>query len=359
MSTRDDDGRVYTESAPNWWLRHVLIPVGIAVIAGSFALVVAIMVSYREVEITGMQITRDFEILATEVAVNEAAGAANPAPGDSEQVVQNHGTITPTMTPPPPPPTVPLPPPPLPPPTVSQCGQVPSGWQLYRVRRGDTLYSLARRTGTSVAAIQQVNCLSGTTIYDGHFIWLPAAATVIVTPPSGPPTEEPTIVVTEPPTDEPPTEEPTRVVAVPEVTEEPVIEPSSEPRITGGVSVVRVWTADGSWNPKTTFQPGDVIQWVITVDNTMGQQARIDLTFEALGPNRQRTAYWSGPVTTDAGVKSWDYKGMVTDQMLGPNSFFGYGLDHNSPSQANVTYQVTRPAVSPAQTPTVESPPEL
>lgn len=50
----------------------------------------------------------------------------------------------------------------------------PRGWVAYIVRRGDTLYSLARSTGTTVAGIQGVNCLPGTLIIAGERLWLPA-----------------------------------------------------------------------------------------------------------------------------------------------------------------------------------------
>jgi LysM repeat protein len=50
----------------------------------------------------------------------------------------------------------------------------PAGWVSYVVKAGNTLFSLARLTGTTVADIQQVNCLSGTTIRVGERLWLPA-----------------------------------------------------------------------------------------------------------------------------------------------------------------------------------------
>ena len=52
--------------------------------------------------------------------------------------------------------------------------QRPRGWVAYIVRCGDTLFSLARSTGTTVAEIQRVNCLRGTLIICGERLWLPA-----------------------------------------------------------------------------------------------------------------------------------------------------------------------------------------
>jgi len=43
----------------------------------------------------------------------------------------------------------------------------------YTVQAGDTLYSLAVRTGTTVARIQQANCLQGTIILIGQTLYLP------------------------------------------------------------------------------------------------------------------------------------------------------------------------------------------
>jgi hypothetical protein len=57
------------------------------------------------------------------------------------------------------------------------------------------------------------------------------------------------------------------------------------------VSVIGAWTADGDWNPKTTFAPGDPIQWVINVENTTGGDAPIELTYDARGPNGEQVVY--------------------------------------------------------------------
>lgn len=62
------------------------------------------------------------------------------------------------------------------------CG-VPVGWVLYRVRSGDTLYSLSRLTGVSVFQIQQANCMgSSTLIVTGQSLYLPFIPVVPVIP---------------------------------------------------------------------------------------------------------------------------------------------------------------------------------
>jgi LysM repeat protein len=45
---------------------------------------------------------------------------------------------------------------------------------VYEVRRGDTLYDIARHFGTSVTAIKRANGLSGSRIYPGDVLLIPA-----------------------------------------------------------------------------------------------------------------------------------------------------------------------------------------
>jgi LysM repeat protein len=56
----------------------------------------------------------------------------------------------------------------------AQC-PVPSGWQSYTVVRGDNLYRIARRYGTTVANLQAGNCLSGTAIRAGQTLYVPGS----------------------------------------------------------------------------------------------------------------------------------------------------------------------------------------
>jgi len=63
-------------------------------------------------------------------------------------------------------------------PTSTPCvPQPPAGWIRCTVVRGDTLYSLARRCGTTVQTVMQVNCLTGSKIVSGQRLWLPCCAT--------------------------------------------------------------------------------------------------------------------------------------------------------------------------------------
>lgn len=63
--------------------------------------------------------------------------------------------------------------PPIPTTTPIPCGP-PLGWIPYVVQKGDTLYSLAKYYGVTVAQLQQANCLGASTlIVAGQVIYVP------------------------------------------------------------------------------------------------------------------------------------------------------------------------------------------
>lgn len=71
-----------------------------------------------------------------------------------------------------------------PPPPEPSC-TVRTDWQVYVIQSGDTLYNIAQRTGTTVPALMQANCLNSTLIYTGQRLRvprLPATATWTPTP---------------------------------------------------------------------------------------------------------------------------------------------------------------------------------
>ncbi len=71
-------------------------------------------------------------------------------------------------------PTVPtLPVTPTPPPITPPPCTPPPDWQVHVVQPGDTLFELAQTYGSGVAALQQVNCLSGSTIRVGQDLYVP------------------------------------------------------------------------------------------------------------------------------------------------------------------------------------------
>ena len=62
---------------------------------------------------------------------------------------------------------------PVPAPTL--CG-APSDWVSYTVQPDDTLYSIARRYGVEVSAIQRANCLPSYAIHVGQVLHVPTGA---------------------------------------------------------------------------------------------------------------------------------------------------------------------------------------
>ncbi len=66
--------------------------------------------------------------------------------------------------------------PPIPTPTPVPCGP-PPGWIRYTVQPGDNLFRIGFNHYTTYTALQQANCLSGTTIYPGQVLWVPNVAT--------------------------------------------------------------------------------------------------------------------------------------------------------------------------------------
>lgn len=60
---------------------------------------------------------------------------------------------------------------------ISSCGP-PAGWVTYIVKAGDTLYSLGKAYGVTVAALQRANCLgTSTKIRTGSRLWVPNVPT--------------------------------------------------------------------------------------------------------------------------------------------------------------------------------------
>ena len=158
------------ENLLKWVIRYVLIPVSLAVITGLFA----IAVIDREIASRRQQPNEDFasSIFATMTAVagqNQPEASATPAPSstptlaptatEEAQVEETPVVEADTSNKPNPG-------------NTAVCGLVPTGWRLYTVQPGNTLYSLARQNGTTIAAVQQANCLYGQLMAYTQ-IWLP------------------------------------------------------------------------------------------------------------------------------------------------------------------------------------------
>jgi hypothetical protein len=122
--------------------------------------------------------------------------------------------------------------------------------------------------------------------------------------------------------------------------------PSQQVRIAG------VWTADGSWNSKTTFNPGDPIQWVIDVENLTGAEASVTLTYDVTGPGGESLVNWTGTVSTGTGTWSWGLPGDILSGAGGTHAFTGSVLYLGTTTQASTTYLVTGATATPSATAT-------
>ena len=115
-------------------------------------------------------------------------------------------------------------------PIVGDCKPSPyPGWVRYRVRPGDTLFSIASRFGTTVPTLQRVNCISDPSkITAWEDIWVPNL----------PPTQTPWLVpsltpsVTQSIGDTPVVPSPTRSIPIPSATPTKDDQPGKTPTMT-------------------------------------------------------------------------------------------------------------------------------
>ncbi|WP_420631214.1 protein kinase domain-containing protein [Candidatus Leptofilum sp.] len=75
-------------------------------------------------------------------------------------------------------------------PTETSCvPSPPFGWVRYTIQANDSLSSLSQATGTTVARLQEVNCLETNLLNVGQQIWLPASPNPTDTPAAPEPTD--------------------------------------------------------------------------------------------------------------------------------------------------------------------------
>ncbi len=184
-----------------WAIRYVLIPVTLAVMAGYFALAVV----DRQFELqNGHQNGEAIDaVFATMTAVASQESVTTPTPASTPTIQPTptqEASVDETGEP-----VAAVPVHTVPPIISPPCGQVPVGWSLYTVQPGNTLFSLARETGTTVGTIRQANCLYGQLIAFSQ-IWLPQL-----------PLEQPEPATEEPPITITPTSTVTEPVALPDL----------------------------------------------------------------------------------------------------------------------------------------------
>jgi hypothetical protein len=111
------------------------------------------------------------------------------------------------------------------------------------------------------------------------------------------------------------------------------------------IKLLSVWTADGNWNKKTSFKPGEPIQWVITVENLFSSSLSIDLTYDARNPNGVQVVSWKGSMTADPGITDFGLSGTAPSGVMGAYTFTGYVgyLGENSQGTSTVHVSLVDP----------------
>lgn len=93
--------------------------------------------------------------------------------------------------------------------SAAHCGP-PASWVIYKVRQGDTLYSISQRTGASIAALQLANCMgTSTTVRTGQNIYVPHLPQAPAPTKKPPATKKPPKTIIPPGTSIPVTPKPT------------------------------------------------------------------------------------------------------------------------------------------------------
>ena len=148
-----------------------------------------------------------------------------------------------------------------PPPTPIPCGP-PAGWVYYIVQKGDTLYSIGRAYGVSVAQLQAANCMgSSTNIRVGQKLYVPNVAPKL---PSSTPslTMTPTLEPSATSTSLPPSATPTVNLPSPSQTPiPPTVTPSNptETAIPTDTPILPTLTLTSTPSPEpTTLVPTDL-----------------------------------------------------------------------------------------------------
>ena len=137
-------------------------------------------------------------------------------------------------------------------PASTECS-APSGWGIYIVQAGDTLFNIANLQGVTVAELQAANCLTTTVLYVGQQLYVPHPDLMLPSPtftgtPTLHPSESAMPTATEtpaPPTDTPlPSDTPTDTPVPPTPSDTPTDTPV--PPTPSNTPVFPTPTADGT-----------------------------------------------------------------------------------------------------------------
>ncbi len=103
-----------------------------------------------------------------------------------------------------------------------------------------------------------------------------------------------------------------------------------------------VWTADGEWNKKTSFKPGETIQWVIEVENLAASALAINLTFDVRDPHGTQVVHWQGSESAEPGITYFGLSSTAPGDVLGAYAFTGSVEYLGETTQASTTYYVSQ-----------------
>jgi hypothetical protein len=102
-----------------------------------------------------------------------------------------------------------------------------------------------------------------------------------------------------------------------------------------------VWTADGSWNKKSSFKPGEAIQWVIEVQNASTANLDLGLTYDVRDPADVQVVSWKGSMLAEPGITYIGLEGTAPEQPTGVYTFNGSVEYQGGVSTASTTYIVS------------------
>jgi hypothetical protein len=105
------------------------------------------------------------------------------------------------------------------------------------------------------------------------------------------------------------------------------------------VEVFDAATKDGSGNPKTLFQPGDPIRWVLSVENHLALTTTVEMTWDVVDPLGDQVLFWQGDLSVPPGPSGWYIEGTV-GLTRGTYVFTGTVDYQGSLSQDSTTYLV-------------------
>lgn len=137
------------------------------------------------------------------------------------------------------------------PPTRQPCGP-PREWVQYVVQPGDTMFSLATTHHTTIAAILAANCVNTTALAAGQVIFLPPLAAATFTPTAVPPTALPPTSTPVPATPIPPTSTPTTTPTETPSATATAVTPTVTPTITPSQPPTATPTTTASPTPTET-----------------------------------------------------------------------------------------------------------